>query len=289
MAADFKSRGVPMDGIGFQMHIAGTPDLSSRRANFQRLNDLGLNLHITELDVRVPVDGNGNATAWALAPQADTYFNVLGTALAYPRFRVLQTWNFTDRYLWVPGFFTGYGVALPLDANLNRKPAWWALRDALANQGESLAVTTSAGTSSGISYTTLFSAGAARQFYANAANDAMTLTADVPYPGEYNVRVGIQKNHWSGQFQLAVTRSPGGAFVNVAGVRDTYAGSTSYAKLNLGNFTFTGAGANSFRFTIAGKNGSASDYDIVVDYLRLVPTGADRNQARPSLRWRTRP
>ena len=83
----------------------------------------------------------------------------------------------------------------------------------------------------------------------------------------------------SGQFQLAVTDGPGGAFVNLGAVQDTYAASTTYTELNLGSFTFTGAGTNSFRFTVAGKNAGSADYDLVLDYLRLTPTGADGNQA----------
>ena len=40
---------------------------------------------------------------------------------------------------------------------------------------------------------TSFSAGSARQFQANAANDFITLATEVPYAGEYNVRVGVRK------------------------------------------------------------------------------------------------
>ncbi len=283
MAQDFIARGVPIDGIGFQFHLSGTPSLSSMRANFQRFNDLGLKLHLTELDVRVPVDSNGVATAAALASQADTYFNVVGTALAFPRTTVVQTWGFTDRYSWIPGFSPGNGAALTLDEDSNRKPAWWALHDVLANQAETLAVVAqSAGDSSALVSSTSFSAGSARQFQANAANDFITLATEVPYPGEYNVRVGVRKNTASGQFQLAVTRSPGGAFVNLGAAQDTYAAATSYNELNLGSFTFTGAGTNSFRFTVTGKSASSTDFDLALDYLRLTPTGAGGNQP-PSL------
>lgn len=279
MAQDFKARGVPLDGIGFQFHISGTPSLSSMRANFQRFNDLGLNLHITELDVSVAVDSNGVATAAALAAQADTYFSVIGAALAYPRTRVLQTWGFSDRYSWIPGVSPGRGAALPIDENFNRKPAWWAVRDALANQAETLTVTAlSSGDSSAVVTSTSFSAGAARQLQANAANDFITLAAEVPYTGEYHVRVGVRRNSASGQFQLALTRSPGGGFVSLGAVQDTYAASTGYTELNLGNFTFTGAGTNFLRFTVTGRHTSSTDYDLALDYLRLTPTGADGNQ-----------
>src|SRR5262249_41587679 len=43
MAEDFKSRGVPLDGIGLQMHLtANLPQLAGMEANIKRLTELGL-------------------------------------------------------------------------------------------------------------------------------------------------------------------------------------------------------------------------------------------------------
>lgn len=52
MGQDFIARGVPLQGVGFQMHlpISGI-DLTSLRSNLQRFADLGLDLHITKFDV----------------------------------------------------------------------------------------------------------------------------------------------------------------------------------------------------------------------------------------------
>src|SRR5262249_29645587 len=60
MAKDFKARGVPLDGIGFQMHLttSNTP-LSSMETNIRRFADLGMYVQFTELDVRLPVDSSG--------------------------------------------------------------------------------------------------------------------------------------------------------------------------------------------------------------------------------------
>ena len=64
MAREFKSRGVPINGIGFQMHVtlkSDTPeDLQSFAVNLKRFADLGLEIHITELDVRLPSDDPAN-------------------------------------------------------------------------------------------------------------------------------------------------------------------------------------------------------------------------------------
>jgi len=281
MALDFKSRGVPLDGIGFQMHVGvNGPNISSWRSNLQRFNDLGLNLHITEMDVRIPVDSNGVATATDLSTQANTYFNVIGAALAFPQVKVVQTWGFSDKSSWIPGSFPGFGAALPLGTNWNRKPAWWAIHDVLANQAEFLTVTNlSAGSAQLVVTNSGFSAGRARQLQANGAGDFLTLAVNVPYTGEYNVRVGVRRNSSSGQFQLAAAPLAGGAFLDIGAVQDTYAATTAYAELNLGNTNFPAAGDYGFRFTVAGKNPSSTDYDLALDYIRLTPTGSEGNQA----------
>src|ERR1051326_1610710 len=184
MALDFKTRGVPLDGIGFQMHVGiNGPNINSWRSNLQRFSDLGLNLHITEMDVSLLVT-NGVATETDLATQANTYFNVIGTALGFPRLKVMQTWGFTDRYSWIPAFVPGFGAALPLNANANRKPAWWAIHDVFANQAEFLTVTDiSAGSTQLVLTNSSFSAGRARQLQANGPGDFLTLAVNVPYSG----------------------------------------------------------------------------------------------------------
>lgn len=282
MVRGFQSNGVPIDAVGFQMHIGkGGPNLASMRSNFQRFNDLGVDLHITELDVKVNIDTNtGIVTNSAdLTTQANTYFNVYGTALAFPRTRVIQTWGYTDRYSWIPGFSPGYGAALPLDENLNRKLAWWAIYNVLANQAENLPVTAiSAGDSTSITTNTSFSAGKARLFSAGATNDFMTLKLTIPYRGEYNVRVGVRKDNTSGQFQLATAPVAGGTFANLGSKQDLYASTASYTELSVATTTFASAGDYYFRFTVAGKNSSSTGFGLALDYLRLTPTGSEGNQ-----------
>jgi endo-1,4-beta-xylanase len=55
MVKDFKHRGVPIDGIGLQMHISRLDfDTAAIAANIARLTALGVQVHITELDVSLP-------------------------------------------------------------------------------------------------------------------------------------------------------------------------------------------------------------------------------------------
>ena len=130
MAADFKTRGVPLDGIGFQMHL----DLSANNAswlasvekNLRRFSDLGLEIHITELDVRLNGDDNNSLNA-----QAELYSNIAKLCVANSRCKVLQTWGFTDRYSWITSFYRGMGWALPFDSQYAKKPAYFGLQQGL--------------------------------------------------------------------------------------------------------------------------------------------------------------
>jgi endo-1,4-beta-xylanase len=132
MAQDFKSRGVPLDGIGLQMHFTTNPgSLASMDANIKRITDLGLQVQITELDVRLPVNPAGVATAASLATEAQIYRDIVTLCLKYARCTAVQTWGFTDKYSWIPGTYPGFGAALEFDAGYQPKPAYTSVQNAL--------------------------------------------------------------------------------------------------------------------------------------------------------------
>jgi endo-1,4-beta-xylanase len=125
MARDFRARGVPIDGIGFQMHLTDPPGpLASIEANIRRLEALGLQVQITELDVRLSSDGNGSSTSPdLLARQARIYREALLLCLKYPGCTAVQTWGFTDKYSWLAAFYP-----LEFDANYQPKPAYETMK-----------------------------------------------------------------------------------------------------------------------------------------------------------------
>jgi endo-1,4-beta-xylanase len=135
MVKDFKRRGVPIDGVGMQMHISDLAvDAPSIAANMERLAKLGVQVHITELDVALPVDSEGNVLhPEDLARQAEIYRQVATVCLQNPNCTALQMWGFTDRYSWI-GSFTNHkeGDALPFDRRYQPKPAYQALLQAFA-------------------------------------------------------------------------------------------------------------------------------------------------------------
>jgi endo-1,4-beta-xylanase len=135
MVKDFKHRGVPLDGVGLQMHLSRLDlDASSIAQNIARLAALGVKVHITELDVSLPVDSNGNPSrSDDLKHQADVYRGVLHACLQNPGCTAIQTWGFTDKYSWIGSHTRGTrGAALLFDRAYQPKPAYQAMLEELA-------------------------------------------------------------------------------------------------------------------------------------------------------------
>lgn len=129
LVKDLLAKGVPLHGVGLQFHLDGkyNPDFGAVAQNLARLRALGVEVQITELDVRL----EGTPTPDAFAQQAQIYAELVRAAVAYELSAVV-TWGLTDRYSWVPGFFRGYGSALLFDDDYRPKPAALAVRDVLA-------------------------------------------------------------------------------------------------------------------------------------------------------------
>ena len=122
------SQGVPIDGVGWQMHQINPFRIQqAHRTNAQRLGSLGLEVSITEMDVRISLP----TTAQELSEQALAYRDLVEFCLAQPNVKTLVTWGFTDKYSWIPGFFSGFGDALIFDMNYQPKPAYTSMLSAL--------------------------------------------------------------------------------------------------------------------------------------------------------------
>lgn len=133
MVRGFKARGVPIDGVGLQMHRTLNPlDLASFETNLRRLGDLGLQVHITEMDVRLPIASNGTASETDLQSQARTYEGIVATCLKVPACTAIQFWGVTDKYSWILASYPGYGAPLLFDANYQAKAAFWSVFNTLA-------------------------------------------------------------------------------------------------------------------------------------------------------------
>ena len=129
LVKSLKAAGVPIDGVGFQAHLEGTTGLPGDfAANLQRFADLGVEVEVTELDVRLALP----ATTDLLARQAETYSRVVKACTAVTACIGVTVWGFTDKYSWVPGFFQDEGAACLFDDNIAPKPAYQAVLNALS-------------------------------------------------------------------------------------------------------------------------------------------------------------
>jgi endo-1,4-beta-xylanase len=134
MAADFEKRGVPINGVGLQLHISNLDfDSATLANNIARLTALGLQVHITELDVSLPLDSAGRPQASDLQRQAGIYRSIVRACLQSPGCTAIQTWGFSDKYSWIGSHSRGTrGAALPFDRNYEPKPAYGAIVEELS-------------------------------------------------------------------------------------------------------------------------------------------------------------
>jgi endo-1,4-beta-xylanase len=126
LMAELRRKGAPLHGIGLQMHASlnDAPRPSEVRINMKRLAALGLQTHITEMDVMLPLP----ASRADLRAQAALYRDMLQACLAVPQCRSFSTWGASDRYSWIPDFFPGQGAALLIDKDARAKPAYHSIR-----------------------------------------------------------------------------------------------------------------------------------------------------------------
>ena len=133
LAQDLLADGVPLHGMGFQGHLSmAYPKPGTMTANFSRFADLGLEVAVTEADVRMSVDDDGAASAGDLAVQSEYFVELLDACLAVESCRSFTVWGLGDAYSWVPHFFSGEGAATLLDDEFAVKPAFTALAERLA-------------------------------------------------------------------------------------------------------------------------------------------------------------
>jgi endo-1,4-beta-xylanase len=116
MVQDFKSRGVPIDCVGFQSHFnSQSPVPSNYQTNLQNFANLGVDVQITELDI----EGSGSA-------QASNYERVAKACLAVTRCAGITVWGIRDTDSW-----RSYGTPLLFDGSGNKKAAYTSVLNAL--------------------------------------------------------------------------------------------------------------------------------------------------------------
>lgn len=132
-----KAAGVPIDGVGLQMHIAyNTPTTDIDNA-LMKMASLGLLVKISELDVRVNLGADNDPRTknyvlqpTTLAQQASVYKNVAESYFknvpAAQRYGI-TVWGISDKNSWLRNFLPYHTIDYPLlyDENNNKKPAFY--------------------------------------------------------------------------------------------------------------------------------------------------------------------
>lgn len=129
-----KARGIPIGGIGMQMHIDGThpPDPNEVAQNMQRFGALGVGVYVTEFDVNmsnVPAPDSAKDNI-----EASIYYDMMRACIESKVCHSFSELGITDKETWYNYMGPSTADARPLmfDQNYQPKPAFYAFRNALA-------------------------------------------------------------------------------------------------------------------------------------------------------------
>lgn len=128
---DAKARGVPIDGIGMQMHIDGShpPQKDEVVKNMQRFGALGVGVYVTEFDVNmhdVKADPKDRQQI-----QANIYYEMMRACIESKVCKSFSILGISDRETWYNYMGFTDGDPLPFDRQYKPKPAFYSFRDAL--------------------------------------------------------------------------------------------------------------------------------------------------------------
>ncbi|KAH0435740.1 glycosyl hydrolase family 10 [Colletotrichum camelliae] len=146
---DLKAAGVKIDGLGLQAHleVGKTPSPQTLGQVMSRFTDMGLEVALTELDIRhskLPADDA------AVQQQAKDYASVVKTCVDAKGCVGVVVWEFMDKYSWIPSTFQGQGDACLFDKDMNPKPAYDSIKAVLmAGTNTNATVKSAAGGSEG--------------------------------------------------------------------------------------------------------------------------------------------
>jgi endo-1,4-beta-xylanase len=139
LANQLKSQGVPITGVGTQMHISINTDKTGIDNMFTKLAATGLKVRVSELDMRI---NPSNAAAFTPTPallemQAGMYKTVLKSYYqlvpASQRYGV-TVWGVSDNYSWIVLTQGREDFPLLFDQYYRKKPAYTGLWQGLKNQ-----------------------------------------------------------------------------------------------------------------------------------------------------------
>ncbi len=136
LVREMQADGVPIDGIGFQMHIRMDTDEELIGRSLAQAAETGLLIHLSEVDIifnrHDDTQGGGEQIVDEITPElleaqaekyerlAELYRENVPPAQRYG----ITFWSFTDRDTWINGFFNLKDWPTLYDEQLRKKPAY---------------------------------------------------------------------------------------------------------------------------------------------------------------------
>jgi endo-1,4-beta-xylanase len=134
MVADMKLRGIPIDGVGLQLHgsVASSLTGDDVALNIQRFAALGVEVVLSEMDLNLCYGGT-------LDDQAVKFHDVVAACLGQPNCPAATFWGITDKYSWLNYLDEGCAAGdtprpLLWDDEYQKKPAYAGVLNALNGQ-----------------------------------------------------------------------------------------------------------------------------------------------------------
>lgn len=133
LVRDLQYQGINI-AVGLESHftVLDGNNYTSQTAVMSGLQNLGVTFAITELDVRFP-SLPPNAT-FSYEAQAYRYWESVTACMQHTNCEGITVWDFDDQYSWIPQTFSGQGEADLYNADKTRKPAYYAVAQALQGQ-----------------------------------------------------------------------------------------------------------------------------------------------------------
>jgi endo-1,4-beta-xylanase len=119
------TRGVPINGVGLQMHTGpadASPSAADVAVNMRRLGALGLDVVISEMDVQI--------CSSDLDTQRERFHDIAADCMAEPACKALTVWGVPDKYSWRNGTLCPTPRPLLFDDSYVPKPAHAGVLDA---------------------------------------------------------------------------------------------------------------------------------------------------------------
>jgi endo-1,4-beta-xylanase len=136
---DLQSRGIPIDGIGHEMHVnVNYPGVAAMKNSIDTIAKLGVDQQITEMDISVYNAGDntsnfgangGTVPASIIAQQGYDYWQYFRLFRREHRHLSSVTlWGMADDNTWLSSFpINRLNLPLPFDTGLQAKPAYWGI------------------------------------------------------------------------------------------------------------------------------------------------------------------